>query len=135
MYREHQYASVDGKLVVVNKLSGEPGFKTLSVEELWSIPLRHATPGLLPDSPIPVEDRHKYISVKPIQPVIEDNSKYLERQREFQKRFEAKAQESFYLYRATIAKHDAQSRSKFSTKFYGFRYWLHIKLLRWGVIV
>ena len=113
MYTDHKRVSVDGKMVV-SKLPGEPGFKTLSVEELMSLPLDPSKFILRP-----IVDPAKANYIPPVWP-----SEALGK----------KITESYFKYRAL-----ASTRRFSSPKLNGwldrFRWKLHLSLLRWKVIV
>ena len=128
MYTGHTRVSVDGKLVV-SKIPGEPGFKTLSIEDLWSIPLNHACDGVPQGSSIPPEWRYKYKSNNPINLYFDAcPSKPMD--------WGTKLSDGFFKYKRLAA---TMNKSWYKPKLNGrldeFRWKLHLKLLRWGVII
>lgn len=105
-----------------------------SVEDLWNWPAEHGCYWLPPNSAIPEADRIRYIPAKQRQfiPDYFDGFPF-----EWD---EDKLRNGFAIYRRISALNIA--RSPYLLKYdppkgslNNFRYWLHIKLLRWGVII
>ena len=108
MFTDHNWVSVDGRLVV-SKLPGEPGFKTLSVEELMSAPLA------------PSRWLVRIVSGGYAAPAWVE-----EKQND-------RCKEGFIRYKAYAARNGTEPALK--TKLDQVRWYLHKQLLRWGVII
>lgn len=127
MFTDHNWVSVDGQLVV-SKLPGEPGFKTLTVEELWTLPIKYVDG----DGPVPTENRYNYRSLKPIRLVPEKHP--LGGGRKYD--LGPKLKEGFALYQLLASRNLVMDKwYRPTTKLNKFRLGLHKYLLRWGVIL
>ena len=107
-----------------------------TIDQVWSEPIEHGMPWI-PGYEIPVEFRGRYVSLRPIRPVrdythddrLKKNSTY---------DWGTRLQDAFYKYSATAARNALSCpwwKPKLNGRFDEFRYWLHLQLLRWKVIV
>lgn len=104
----------------------------LTVEDLWTIPIEHGCSWLPPNSPIPVEDRLRYVPARPIRLFL-DNTADLNRasQVDWDKRLEG----AYFEYGRRAAAHKDWWKPQLNGRFDKLRWDLHLLLLKWRVII
>lgn len=107
-----------------------------TVETLWSEPLEHNCSWLPQCGKIPVEFRDRYQSIKPIRLVI-DNAGYKGKDTKISDDIDKlfKKSDIFQKYQRLIGTFHPWYQPRLRGWWDIFRWDLHLKLLKWGVII
>ena len=108
------------------------GSRTRDIEFLWSIPLDHNCSWLPPFNAIPKEHRNNYRSIRPIRCVNDDTA-----DKNVRSTYDwgIRTKNAFNQYKRIAASFRPWYRPHLNGRLDEFRWKLHLKLLKWGVII
>lgn len=107
-----------------------------TIEQLWSERIEHGCSSIH-GFEIPKEFQSKYVSLRPIRPIRDSaNDERLRSAQEYD--WKNRLNDAFYKYNRLATLNSGKNpwwKPKLNGRFDEFRYWLHLKLIQWKVVV